>query len=442
MGKKITILGAARSGLAAAKMLSKSGARVFISDCGLPKDLKDRMQSLDLHNVLFETGMHSEKAYNADFAVLSPGIAVSSDIVQKLYKKQIPVYSEVEAAFWFNKSSMIAVTGSNGKTTTVTLIGEMLRKMNPQSIVAGNIGQAFSEFVLESKKGQWSVVELSSFQLETIDSFKPDVAVILNFAPNHLDRYDSYEDYLKAKWRITKNLTEKEVLIYNADDENLKSRIRNSNSPAIGFSTKSINETGAGYFQDAIYLYGEKFISITEIALKGLHNYMNIMAAILAAQKAGVDLQDMRDVLKEFKGVEHRLEKVTVIDGKTFINDSKATTVESLMYALQSFDMPIVLIAGGKDKGSDFSRLNKLIHKNVKALVLIGTAAEKMKKNWQEIKPVHMAATLKEAVEKASALAEKNEVVLLSPACASFDMFANYEDRGAKFKHFVHELER
>lgn len=442
MEKKITVLGAARSGLAAAKMLNDSGARVFISDGGSPSNIRERMIELDLYNVLFETGEHSNMAYNADFAILSPGIPVASEVVQTLYKKQIPVYSEIEAAYWFNKSSMIAVTGSNGKTTTVTLIGEMLRKKDPDAIVAGNIGQAFSEFVLGSKKDQWSVVELSSFQLETIDTFKPDIAVILNFAPNHLDRYNSYEEYIKAKWRITKNLTKKELVVYNADDEKLKSWVEELKVPAVGFSTKSINDWGAGLFQDEIYLYGEKIIHTKEMGLKGIHNFMNAMAAILAAHKAEITNSDMRAVLKEFSGVEHRLEKVAVVEGKTFINDSKATTVESLMYALQSFDKPIVLIAGGKDKGSDFSRLNDLIKQNVKAIVLIGTATEKMKKTWQGIKPVYLAESMQDAVNKASEIASAGEVVLLSPACASFDMFSNYEERGNIYKEYVHQLNR
>lgn len=440
--KKITVLGAARSGLAAARMLVEMGAYVFISDSGSPRDLIKKMKKLKLHNVLFETENHSKMAYHADFAILSPGIPLSSEVVQRMNKEQIPVYSEVEAAYWFNKSSLIAVTGSNGKTTTVTLIGEMLRKKNPDSIVAGNIGEAFSDFVLESKKDHWSVVELSSFQLETIDTFKPDVAVILNFAPNHLDRYDSYDDYIKAKWRITKNIGISELIVYNMDDEKLKSWTDELHLPAVGFSTRFINETGAGLYKDNIYLYGEKLISTKEISLKGVHNYMNVMAAVLAVQRAEISKADMCAVLKGFSGVEHRLEKVSIIRGVTYINDSKATTVESLMYALQSFDKPIVLIAGGKDKGSDFNRLNELISKNVKELVLIGKAAGVMKKCWGELKQVHQAETMEEAVKKAASIAEKDDVVLMSPACASFDMFSNYEERGAKFKQYVQELEK
>jgi UDP-N-acetylmuramoylalanine--D-glutamate ligase len=438
LNKKVTVLGAARSGVAVARMLAEHGAHVFVSDNGAAD--KKNMEVLQQQEIGFEYGQHSEKVFDTDFVVLSPGIAVASDIVQDLYKKRIPVYSEVEAAFWFSKSFIIGVTGSNGKTTTVTLIGEMLKQKDPQAIVAGNIGQAFSEYIPDAVKGRWAVIELSSFQLETIDRFKPKIAVVLNFAPNHLDRYDSYEHYLKAKWRITKNLQEDDLLIYNKDDEKLSAWAKDLNVRKQSFSISSKNENGAGYDGKTIFLFGEKVIDVSDVLLKGNHNYMNIMAAILAVRAARINEKYMTRVLKEFQGVEHRLEKVTEIHGVLYVNDSKATTVESLMYALQSYKNPIVLIAGGKDKGSDFSRLNDLIKEHVKAIVLIGTAAAEMKKQWQNIKPLEFAEFMEDAVRKASIMSEKDDVVLLSPACASFDMFDNYEHRGQQFKLFVHRL--
>lgn len=436
--RKITVLGAARSGVAAARLLANKKARVFVSDNGTP-DIKN-LEILDQLKIEYEMGGHSEKALAADYAVLSPGIPVTSGIVQKFYEKKVPVYSEIEAAFWFNRSPIIAVTGSNGKTTTTTLIGEMLREQDPKAIVAGNIGQAFSEFVDLSAEDHWAVIELSSFQLETIDRFKPNAAVILNFAPNHLDRYTSYQDYLKAKWRITKNLDENNLLIYNKDDMELQAWAEKLNVPKQHFSISSVNKEGAGYDGEALYLFGKKFIDTDQIELNGIHNYMNIMAAILSAKQAGVNDEKIKNVLKTFQGVEHRLEKVAEIGNILYVNDSKATTVESLMYALQSFKNPVILIAGGKDKGSDFSRLNTLIKKHVKALVLIGTAAKVMQETWQHLKPVKIATTMEAAVRKASIMAEKNDVVLLSPACASFDMFSNYEDRGNQFKKSVLRL--
>ena len=435
--KKITVLGAARSGLAVARMLTKHKARVFVSDSGIPNNNMNALQEL---NITFEYSGHSSKIFEADLAVLSPGIPVVSDVVQGFYEHNIPVYSEIEAAFWFNKSSLIAITGSNGKTTTTTLIGEMLKEDDSAAIVAGNIGQPLSEYVDNSAEGHWAAVELSSFQLETIDQFKPDIAVVLNFAPNHLDRYDTYEDYLEAKWRITKNMMPDNLLIYNQDDEKLASWANDLNVKKQGFSISTINKTGAGFDGKSIYISGQKYIDVQEISIKGIHNYMNVMAAILAARRAKIKEESIRKVLREFQGVEHRLEKVAIIHDVQYVNDSKATTVESLMYALQSFEDPVILIAGGKDKGSDFSRLNNLIQKHVKALVLIGTAAKVMNKQWQKLKPVELADSMDDAVRKASILSEKNDIVLLSPACASFDMFENFEDRGNQFKKCVYRL--
>lgn len=441
-GKKITVLGAARSGIAAAIMLAKKGAQVFVSDAGDPSKLTEKLNKLAAHNIEYEAGQHSEKIYDADMIVLSPGIAVASDIVQSCIKKAIKVYSEIEAASWFNNSPVIAVTGSNGKTTTTTLIGEMLHQNDKDAIVAGNIGQAFSEFVENSAKDRWAVVELSSFQLETIDSFKPDVAVVLNFAPNHLDRYASYDDYLKAKWRITKNLNADDLLVYNADDQKLSDWAANLDVKKLSFKVGTENPDGAAYHNDAIWLFSEKILDTDKIILSGIHNYMNIMAACLAVYKTGVSYEVMRNVLQQFKGVEHRLELVRVVNGVRYINDSKATTVESLFYALQSYKDPIVLIAGGKDKGSDFTRLNDLIITNVKHLVLIGVAADKMEKAWHNLKPLSKAGSLQEAVLTAQKTADENDVVLLSPACASFDMFSDYEDRGRQFKNIVNALEK
>ena len=436
--KKVTVLGAARSGIAVAKLLTQNKAHVFVSDSGTPD--KENMGLLKKLHINFETAGHSDRAFDAACAVLSPGIPVASNIVQGFFKRNIPVYSEVEAAFWFNKSMIIGVTGSNGKTTTTTLIGEILKEADSQTIVAGNIGQPFSEYVNESGEEHWAVIELSSFQLETIDQFKPNIAVVLNFAPNHLDRYDSYDDYLKAKWRITKNMKQKDLLIYNKDDKKLSAWAQNLDVRKHSFSLSSINESGAGYDGKSLFLFGEKVIDVEEMNLRGVHNYMNAMAAILAARAVRVNESNIVKVLREFQGVEHRLEKVAEIHEVLYVNDSKATTVESLMFALQSFNHPIVLIAGGKDKGSDFSRLNDLIKKHVKALVLIGTAAQVMKNEWEQIKPLQLAESMEDAVRKATILSEKKDVVLLSPACASFDMFKDYEDRGRQFKKSVYRL--
>ncbi len=440
-GKKVTVLGAARSGLAAARLLKNRGAQVFVSDAAPAEKKAQAVTFLQKENIPFEFGAHSERIFDADFCVLSPGIPVASAVVQNMLAKAIPVYSEIEVASWFFKGPLIAVTGSNGKTTTTTLIGEMLRTKYPQAMVAGNIGQPFSDFVDESREDVWGVVEVSSFQLETIESFHPRQVVLLNFAPNHLDRYPSYEAYKEAKWRVTMNLKEDDILVYNAADAEIVRRLDSLACQKQGFYIEGVQEEARAYFDGkALFVHGEKLIEVQEMGLRGIHNYMNAMAAALAALNAGVSRENVRQVLRDFSGVEHRLEFVRELDGVKFINDSKATTVESLYYALQSFDQPVILIAGGKDKGSDFTRLNDSISKKVKALVLIGKAADKMEKAWQGLKPIVKPATLQEAVEKAFELARPGEVVLLSPACASFDMFNDFEDRGRQFKQIVNAL--
>lgn len=438
--KRVTVLGAARSGIAVAQLLKKLGAVPFVSDAAPEESKKEVVQILQDTGIDFEFGQHSSLVFNADFVVLSPGIPVRSEIVQQIIKKQIPLYSEIEVASWFNNGGLIAVTGSNGKTTTTTLIGEMLKRVYPQAQVAGNIGSPFAASVLESKEDSWSVVEVSSFQLETIEHFHPDQAVVLNFAPNHLDRYPSYDAYLEAKWRITKNLCEQDHLIYNADDKPLSKWALDHPAQKQGFTVKPQRDAAAWFDGKSIFISGKKLIEVHEMRLPGAHNYMNAMAAALAAQNAKVPLEDIRAVLRNFAGVEHRLEFVREHKGVKYINDSKATTVESLSVALESFDVPIVLITGGKDKGSDFSKLNQRIAAHVKEIVLIGSSTEKMQRSWQGLKPITLVSTLDEAVNLSSKKAVKGEVILLSPACASFDMFSDYEDRGRQFKQIVNAL--
>lgn len=439
-GKRVSVLGAARSGLAAARLLKNMGALVFVSDLAERQKKEEAAVFLEREGIPFEFGAHSARIFQADFCVLSPGIPVASEVVQTMLKKGIPVYSEIEVASWFFKGPLIAVTGSNGKTTTTTLIGEMLRQKYPQAAVAGNIGQPFSDFVEGSAEDVWGVVEVSSFQLETIETFHPNQVVLLNFAPNHLDRYPDYEAYVEAKWRVTMNLDENDVLVYNAADAEIVRRLPMLSCQKQGFHIEGDTSAQAYFAENALFLNGQKLIDVREMSLRGLHNYMNAMAAALAARTAGISVDDIRQVLRNFKGVEHRLEFVRELDGVKFINDSKATTVESLYYALQSFDQPIILIAGGKDKGSDFTRLNDSIAQKVKALVLIGKAADKMLQAWGHLKPTVTPKTLREAVEKAFELAEPGDVVLLSPACASFDMFRDFEDRGRQFKQIVQQL--
>ena len=437
--KLVVILGAARSGLAAARLLHGMGAKVFVSDTAAVDKKSSAKDLLEHQQIDFEFGGHSNKIFAADFIILSPGIPLNTQEVQEVLAKGIPVYSELEVASWFCRAPLIAVTGSNGKTTTTTLLGEMIRTEKPESLVAGNIGRAFSEVVREAGPEDWAVIEVSSFQLETIDAFHPRIVLILNLAPNHLDWYSDYQDYITAKMRILKNLDSADQLIYNADDTLLSERIKGCPASKSAFSLRD-HDVQASLRNNALYLGDQELIQTAQIGLKGAHNYQNAMAAALAARIAGISDENIRDILKIFRGVEHRLEFVGIINGITFINDSKATTVESLAVALQSFDQPLILIAGGKDKGSDYKKLDNLLVKNVRSAVLIGSAREKIGEAWQDIIPLQTAATLDEAVELAFSNAQPGETVILSPACSSYDMFHDFEERGRKFKEIVFKL--
>jgi UDP-N-acetylmuramoylalanine--D-glutamate ligase len=437
--KLVVILGAARSGLAAARLLHGMGAKVFVSDTAAVDKKSSAKDLLEHQQIDFEFGGHSNKIFAADFIILSPGIPLNTQEVQEVLAKGIPVYSELEVASWFCRAPLIAVTGSNGKTTTTTLLGEMIRTEKPGSLVAGNIGRAFSEVVCEAGPEDWAVIEVSSFQLETIDAFHPRIVLILNLAPNHLDWYSDYQDYITAKMRILKNLDSADQLIYNADDTLLSERIKGCPASKSAFSLRD-HDVQASLRNNALYLGDQELIQTAQIGLKGAHNYQNAMAAALAARIAGISDENIRDILKIFRGVEHRLEFVGIINGITFINDSKATTVESLAVALQSFDQPLILIAGGKDKGSDYKKLDNLLVKNVRSAVLIGSAREKIGEAWQDIIPLQTAATLDEAVELAFSNAQPGETVILSPACSSYDMFHDFEERGRKFKEIVFKL--
>jgi len=436
----VVILGAARSGLSAASLLKKTGNSVFVSDNAVKGKIKEK-NYLTKMGIPFEFGRHSERVFQADFVVLSPGIPSTSEIVKSITARNIPVYSEIEVASWFCRSKIIAVTGSNGKTTTTTILGKMLKSRYHDSFVAGNIGFPFSDFVLDSTEKNWVGVEVSSFQLETIDRFHPSVAIILNLSPNHLDWYNSFEEYASAKLKILNNLSPDDHVIIDGDDDELNKRILASPPRKFKFSLKS-KRAEAYLFDDHIYLFNEQLINIHDVQLLGPHNYKNLMAAGIAAKIAGVATSDIASVMRSFKGVTHRLEFVNKIKNVGFINDSKATTLESLEAALNSFSQPVILIAGGKDKGADFDRIRSLLEESVKAAILIGAARDRIAASWSGIIPIAMAHDLQDAVIKAMQNAVQGDIVLLSPACSSFDMFKDFEDRGNKFKKIVTQLKK
>ncbi|CAG1022100.1 UDP-N-acetylmuramoylalanine--D-glutamate ligase [Methylococcales bacterium] len=446
--KRLVVLGAAESGIGAALLGKQQGWDVFVSDGGTIKDkYKEELQAAGID---YEEKTHTEeKILNADCVVKSPGISDKVAIVKKVRAAGIEVCSEIEFGYRYkNNSKIIAITGSNGKTTTTSLTYHLLKEADYNVAMVGNIGYSFARQVAEQPH-EWYVIEVSSFQLDDIHSFKPDVAVLLNITPDHLDRYDyKFENYIKAKFRIAENQTEREYFVVNYDDPVIKEHITThfiqSNTIYFTMSEQNINQEG-GFINDDnmnIRFNGEELnMSIHDLTTKGKHNLYNSMAAGISSRIAGIRKEKIRESFSSFKGLEHRLEFVATIRGVDFINDSKATNVNSVWYALESMTKPTVLILGGQDKGNDYNEILELVKEKVKAIVCMGI----------DNAPIHAAfegvvdsivdtQSAKDAVNAAYALAEKGDAVLLSPACASFDLFTNYEDRGEQFKEAVRNL--
>jgi UDP-N-acetylmuramoylalanine--D-glutamate ligase len=446
IGKRISILGMARSGLACAKLLRKIGAKVFVSDAKPEEVLSDQTGKLKALGIDFETGGHTSKVVRGkDFIVVSPGVALDIPILKQAQGLGIPAFSEIEVAFWLTDSKIIGITGSNGKTTTVTLVGEILKEDDREFRAGGNIGIPFSGIVEEVSPDGLLVLELSSFQLERIEEFRPHVSSILNVTPDHLDRHPDLESYLEAKLRILENQTENDFAVLNADDENSSKLARHGKCAKVFFSTRKELEQGAFLREGKLFSRwrGEeqRIIDSAQIGIKGPHNLSNAAAACAICAILDVAPESMQRALSRFTGVEHRLEQVAAISGVSFVNDSKATNVESVWYALQSVSAPIILIAGGRDKGGDFSRLRDLVKQNVKALILIGEAKEKIKKALGDLVPSQYSNSLEEAVGSGMGKASAGDTILLSPGCASFDMFKDYQHRGEVFKASVKGLE-
>ncbi len=446
-GKRVTVIGGARSGLAVAKLLKKIGADVFISDMKKPEEIKYvkfTPEDLKSAGIKYEFGEHSEKVYDCDFMVISPGVPSNAPVVLKAVELGIKVWSEIEVASWFCKAPIIAVTGTNGKTTTTSLIGHIFRTAGFKVIVAGNIGAPFSDFVLDADEKSFVVLEVSSFQLDHIESFRPKVAVLLNITPDHLDRYDSFGDYIFSKFRIFKNQKEDDFAVYNYDDEIVQPYVESLNVIKLPFSVKERLSCG-GFVEDGYITLSFKnkkgrILKMGDLKIRGIHNVYNSLAAALAARAMEVKDEIIRESLQSFEGVEHRLEFVREINGVKFINDSKATNVNSLWYALESFDEPIILIAGGRDKGNDYSKVYDLVKRKVKLIIAIGESKSKIYNEFKNLTSVIEVDSMEEAVKKAYERAMPGDVVLLSPACASFDMFRDYEHRGEVFKKLVNEL--
>lgn len=442
---KIVVLGGGESGVGAAILAKKKGMGVFLSDFG---KITDKYKDLlDKYQIEWEEGTHTfEKVLAADIVVKSPGIPDKIEVIKLLMEKKIPVISEIEFAYKFAKNHSIGITGSNGKTTTTMLTYHLLKSEGLDVGLAGNIGDSYALQVADFPEKTY-VLELSSFQLDGIKDFKPHIAVITNISPDHLDRYDyKYENYINSKFRITKNQTETDYLIYDLDDESISNWLDNNEIKAkkVPFSLVQKVEEGA-YLEDntiIAMINNEKLtIPVEELALEGKHNVKNTMAATLVSQMMRVRNKTIRESLSNFQGVEHRLEKVAKKNKVQYINDSKATNVNATYFALESMTTPVVWIVGGVDKGNDYDELIPFVHEKVKAIICLGLDNQKIKEAFSGITDVILeTASMSDAVKMSSRIAEEGDTVLLSPACASFDLFKNYEHRGELFKEEVAKL--
>ena len=435
MAKRIVVLGAGESGSGAAILAKEKGFDVFVSDCGTISEPYRAL--LDQNGVQWEDGKHSEELIlNADEVIKSPGIPLTAPLIQKLQAQGTPIISEIEFAARYTNAKMICITGSNGKTTTTSLIFYILKQAGLNVGLAGNIGNSLALQVAHENHDYY-VIELSSFQLDNMYDFKADIAILLNITPDHLDRYDyKFQNYVDAKFRITRNQTKEDSFIYWAED------------PVIDREMKKI-ELGATLYPYGFTQPNPLPVGEDELALKGRHNVLNSMAATIAANVVGIKKEVIRESLMTFQGVEHRLQYVATVRGVRYINDSKATNVNSCWYALESMTTPTVLILGGKDKGNDYSEIDELVKQKCHTLIFMGLHNEKLREHFEPLSnsPIKGEGfqiidtdNLHDAVQAAYHAAKEGDTVLLSPCCASFDLFKSYEDRGEQFMKAVREL--
>ena len=448
-GKHIVVAGAARSGVAVSVLLKNRGAVPFLTDIAdIEQSVTDRLEK---EGISYESGGHSERAMQGDFLVLSPGVPSDSPIAISYRDENKGIYSEIEVASWFNHSPIVAVTGTNGKTSVTSWLAHTWKTAGQEYILAGNIGRAFSEEVAQSSPEKDALLEVSSFQLDHIDTFHPNVSMILNITPDHLNRYqNNFDLYAASKFSITKNQTGDNWFIYNYDDPVLRTfayRLsdRDQSPRLLAFSATTEVPDGAFIKDNHLILqtqnHTENLMHIQDLALPGRHNLYNGMATALAARASEIKNEYIRESLMSFEGIAHRLEPVRTLDGVQYINDSKATNINAAWYALDSFHVPMTLILGGRDKGNDYGELESQIRDKVHTIISIGEARKAIKSQLGKIVPnLIEAESMKEAVKLARKNAKRGEIVLLSPACASFDMFDNYEHRGEVFKEAVLEL--
>ena len=443
-GKKILVVGLARTGIATAKFLKAKGSLVTATEVKPKEEMQEAVEELKGMDIATEWGGHRIETFlKQEMIVVSPGVDLNIEPIQRATQQGVQVVSEIELAYQFIHVPIIAITGTNGKTTTTLLIGEMLKEDGKKVGVGGNVGEPLILFA--DGEGRWEVlvVEISSFQLEAIKDFRPQISVLLNITEDHLDRYPSYDDYIRAKMRIFANQNSGDLAVLNSDDPIVMRFGERINVRKVLFSLKGKLDEGAFSNGRTISLRragNEEKYSLAKTPLKGVHNVENMMAALTAARMFGCSKKAIQSALNRFKGLEHRLEFVREIGGVRFYNDSKGTNVGSVVKSLQSFKEPVILIAGGKDKNGDLSPLEGLIRKRVRHLILIGEAKERMNRELGGLTDTVMAKTMEEAVQLAHRTAKAGEVVLLSPACSSFDMFKDYKERGKIFKEAVQKI--
>lgn len=450
--QRALVVGLGRSGVAAVKLLCKKGYKVTVTDELNKTDLKDSLDALETYDFKAELGKHVLKTFSdQDLIVVSPGVRLDIKPLQHAEKAGVPIISEVELAAQYISEPIIAVTGTNGKSTTASLIAEMIRAGGKSVFLGGNIGTALSEYPLRREKADFVVVEISSFQLDTCRALKPHVAVVLNVAPDHLDRYSSYDGYAASKARIQMNMTEEDYLIFNHRDAKLTSLFTETKAKVMHFTSEplarmapEVMEKFQGAYLAAPHLLNLKAgrwkdhtFEVKESLLRGIHNRENMMASILAAKLAGITNESIQKALVTFKPLPHRMEYVGRKNQVYFYNDSKGTNVHSLLRSLESFNEPVILIAGGRDKGEDYGPLAPSIRRHVKNLILVGEAKEKLNRAIGDFSETFLVGTFEEAVYLAYQKSRSGDVILLSPGCASQDMFKNFEERGDYFKKIV-----
>ncbi len=445
--KRISILGMARSGVAVAELIKGYGGVPFVSDMKSRDQLASATAVLDQKGIAYETGGHTERALtNVDFLVVSPGIPGTAPIIKDIERRHLPMFSEIEVTSWLCRATIVAITGTNGKSTTTALTAHLLATAGKRAVATGNIGSPFAHDVLGLNEEDFAVVEASSFQLERIESFKPKVAAILNITPDHLDRYASFDDYAAAKFRIADFQDAADFLVLNADDATLQSAKFWGQPKIVHFSASQAVAEGVFVKDDALVFSWQgrsgMICPTRDLGIPGPHNVANSAAAATMALALSIDPQLIGKGLRSFKGIAHRIEFVAEIDGVRYVNDSKATNVDSVVVALQSFERPLIMIMGGRDKHGDYTVLAPLMKSRVKKILLIGEATPIIEKQLHGLIPMQEAGDMQNALRLAADQAVAGDVVLLSPACASFDQFRDFEDRGDQFKRMVLELQK